>query len=134
MIAETTAHSVPTTRIWTGRVISAIFVAFFIADGVSHLVKPVGVTKAFDQLALPLRTAVPLGLLQLAVIAIHLLPATSVWGAILLTGYLGGAIAIHLRNGDGAFPLMFPLIVGIGFWLGLLLRSEPLFLSIPPKG
>ena len=130
MTAGTLVHSISLGRLWTGRIISAIFITFFLADGIAHLIKPVGVTNAFNQLALPIRLSVPLGILQLALIGVYLVPATSVWGAVLLTGYLGGAMAIHLRCGDGAFPLLFPLILGFGFWIGLLLRSQPLYLSV----
>ena len=78
---------------------------------------------------MPVRLSAGLGVLQLVLLALYLTPSTAVLGAILLTGYLGGAIAIHLRAGLGIFPIVFPLIIGAGFWIGLYLRRGPLCVS-----
>jgi hypothetical protein len=72
-----------------------------------------------------------LGLVLLACIVLYVIPKTSVLGAILLTGYLGGAVASHVRVGEGLFPVFFPVMVGVLIWLGLYLRDVRLRLLIP---
>jgi hypothetical protein len=72
-----------------------------------------------------------LGILLLACTVIYLLPSTSVLGAILLTGYLGGAVATHVRVSDGLFPIFFPVILGVLLWGGLLLRDDRLGALLP---
>jgi hypothetical protein len=72
-----------------------------------------------------------LGLVLLACLVLYVIPATSVLGAILLTGYLGGAVASHVRVGEGLFPVFFPVMVGVLIWLGLYLRDVRLRSLIP---
>jgi hypothetical protein len=64
---------------------------------------------------------------------LYIIPRTSVLGAILLTGYLGGAVASHLRVGSGAFPIVFPIIFGALVWGGLFLRDGRLRALIPMR-
>jgi len=113
---------VSAVRVWSGRVISGLMVAFFLLDGVLHLMKPAPVVEAFGRLGLPVGLSMGLGVLELVLVVLYLAPATAVVGAILLTGYLGGAVAIHLRAGSSAFECLFPVILGAAFWLGLFLR------------
>jgi len=112
--------------LWTGRFVSGVAVLFLLFDGVIHLLKPVVVVQAFNQLGVPISASVPLGVLELVLIALYLVPRTSALGAVLLTGYLGGAIAIHLRAGNPFFNLCFPVIIGALFWGGLYLCSTRL--------
>ncbi|MGH7964070.1 MAG: DoxX family protein, partial [Candidatus Binatia bacterium] len=72
-----------------------------------------------------------LGIVLLACTVLYLIPRTSVLGAILLTGYLGGAVATHVRVEDGLFPVFFPVIVGALLWGGLVLRDDRLRSLIP---
>jgi hypothetical protein len=72
-----------------------------------------------------------LGIVLLACVALYLVPRTSVLGAILLTGYLGGAVATHVRVGDGLFPVLFPVIVGALVWGGLVVRDPRLAALLP---
>ena len=72
-----------------------------------------------------------LGLVLLACTVLYVVPRTSVLGAILLTGYLGGAVASHVRVGEGLFPVFFPVMVGVLLWLGLYLRDVRLRSLIP---
>lgn len=109
---------------WTGRTISTLVALFMIMDAVMHLVKPQPVVTSFAQLGLPLQLSVPIGLLSLACTALYVIPRTSLVGAVLLTGYLGGAIAIQARAGSAVFPTIFPLIVGALVWGGLALRGR----------
>jgi hypothetical protein len=94
-----------------------------------HLMKPAPVIEAFNRLGLPVGLSTGLGVLELVLVILYLVPMTAVSGAILLTGYLGGAVAIQLRAGSSAFETVFPVILGVGFWLGLFLRSRPGWVS-----
>ena len=109
---------------WAGRVVSALVALFMTVDAVTHLLKPEPVVTAFAQLGLPLELSVPIGLVALACTALYVIPRTSLLGAVLLTGYLGGAVAIQARAALAAFPTIFPVIVGALAWGGLALRGR----------
>ena len=112
-----------TTVSWPGRVLSALVVAFMAFDGIIHIARPAPVIEAFAQLGYPLRLAVGLGVLELVFTLVYAIPRTAFIGALLLTGYLGGAIATQLRVGSGWFPTIFPVIVAALLWTGLALRD-----------
>jgi len=113
-------------QLWTGWVISAIAVLFLLFDGILHVLKPQPVVDSFAQLGFPLSLAVGLGVLELVCTVLYVFPRTAALGAILLTGYLGGATATQLRAGAEMFPLLFPGIIGLLVWGGLLLRDARL--------
>ena len=113
-------------QLWTGWVISAIAVLFLLFDGILHVLKPQPVVNSFAQLGFPLSLAVGLGVLELVCTVLYVFPRTAALGAILLTGYLGGATATQLRAGAEMFPLLFPGIIGLLIWGGLLLRDARL--------
>jgi len=107
-------------------------VLFLLFDAVVHILKPSQVVEAFGQLGFPLGTAVPFGTIELILIALYLIPRTSVFGAILLTGYLGGAISAQLRIGAPLFGnVLFPLYVALFVWGGLWFRDLRLRALIP---
>ena len=108
---------------WTGRVLSALAVAFMAFDGVLHILKPAPVVQAFARLGYPLGASVGLGILELVFTVLYVIPRTAVLGAVLLTAYLGGAVATQLRAGSGLFETIFPVIVGAIVWGGLGLRD-----------
>lgn len=108
---------------WSGRVLTGVAVAFMILDGVTHIIKPAAVVEAFAQLGFPIRLAVGIGLLELVCTVLYAIPRTAFIGALLLTGYLGGAIATQLRAGSAWFPTIFPLIIAALVWGGLALRD-----------
>ena len=117
---------------WVGRVLSGLAVLFLILDGVIKFMKPPPVVDAFAHVGWPLSLANTLGVLLLVCTAIYVLPSTSILGAILLTGYLGGAVATHLRAGDPLFShVLFPTYLGALVWLGLYLRDERLRALVP---
>ena len=118
-------------RLWAGRIISALPALFLLMDGVMKLVKPAPVVEATVRLGYPESVILGLGIVLLACTFLYLIPSTSVLGAILLTGYLGGAVATHVRVGEGLFPVFFPVIVGVLIWLGLYLRNDRLRALIP---
>ena len=115
-----------TAMTWTGRVISALPVLFLLMDAVMKLVPPQFVVKATTELGYSERVIVPLGIVLLVSTLLYLIPATAVLGAILLTGYLGGAVATNVRAGRGWFPMLFPVVFGVLLWLGLWLREPRL--------
>lgn len=83
------------------------------------------------RLGYPERVIVPLGIVLLTSTLIYLIPRTAILGAILLTGYLGGAVATHVRAGQGWFEILFPVVLGILLWGGLMLRDDRLRTLIP---
>jgi hypothetical protein len=129
-LANQTAH-VSKKSVWTGRIISALVVLFLLFDGVTKVMKEAHVLAAAAQLGFTERTIVGIGALLLACTAVYVIPRTSILGAILLTGYLGGATATNVRAGDPLFETLFPVIFGVLVWGGLFLRDEPLRALIP---
>ena len=127
------ARSVPVTTkaVWAGRVISGLCVLFLLADGTAKLFKPAPVLEACAELGIPETAVVGIGVLLLACTVVYAIPATSVLGAILLTGYLGGAVATHVRVSGPAFPVVFATLFGVLVWLGLFLREPRLHALIP---
>jgi len=124
--------SVSKTSFWAGHIISAFMVLFLLFDGVIHLMKIDPVVKAFGELGYPVNLAVSLGILELICLLFYVIPRTSILGAILLTGYLGGAVATQLRIGNPLFSqALFPAYVGILVWGGLVLRDGWLRKLIP---
>ena len=113
-------------ELWTGRIMSAVPSLFLLVDGIMKLVKPAIVVETTVQLGYPESVISGLGIVLLGSTVLYLVPATSVLGAILLTGYLGGAVATHVRVGAGAFEILFPVIVGALLWGGLFLLERRL--------
>lgn len=116
---------------WGGWIMSILPALFLLLDGGMKLFKPAFVVEATVKLGYPENTIVPIGIVLLICTVLYLLPVTSVLGAILLTGYLGGAVATHVRVGEGAFPITFPIIFGVLLWGGLYLRDWRLRSLIP---
>ena len=120
--------------LWAGRIMSGVVVFFLLVDAGFKLVRPLPApaVEAFGKLGYPIEFAGGIGVLLLACVAVYLIPRTSVLGAILLTGYLGGAVASHVRVGDPWFShALFPVYVGLLIWGGLYLRDERLRELIP---
>jgi len=131
---QSDTQTVPVSKkgLWAGRILSGLVVVFLIPDAIIKFIKPAPVVDAFAHLGLPLSSSVTLGILLLSCTVLYAIPRTSVLGAILLTGYLGGAVATHLRVGDPLFShILFPTYLGVLLWLGLYLREERLRALIP---
>lgn len=128
MEATLTAPSTLTTstrRVWIGRVLSGLTVLFLTFDGAMKLVQHPEVIKGAAQLGYPVSSMVPIGLALLACVALYLFPRTAILGAVLLTGYLGGAVATHVRIGNPLFShVLFPTYVAALAWAGLYLRDS----------
>jgi hypothetical protein len=117
---------------WAGPILTGIPIAFLAFDGAIKLAGIKAVADAMPQLGWPVSLALPLGVLLLTCVALYAIPQTAVLGAILLTGYLGGAVATHLRVGDPLFShILFPTYVGAMIWGGLYLRDARVRALIP---
>ena len=118
---------------WTGRVLTGLTVLFMLFDAWGKFAKPVQVTDAFARLGLPLSMSASIGTLLLVSTLIYAIPRTAVLGAVLLTGFLGGAVAVQMRAGTSAFEQLFPVIFGILMWGGVYLRECGLRRVFPVK-
>jgi hypothetical protein len=119
--------------LWSGRIISGFAVLFLVFDAVIKVINIQPVVDASKQLGLPVTLAPSIGILLLVCVIVYVIPQTAVLGAILLTGYLGGAIAIQLRSGAELFPIIFPVIIGALIWGGLFLRDSQLRELVPVR-
>ena len=112
---------------WAGRVMSGIAVLFLLFDGATKLMKVAPVIEATVQLGYPERSIVPIGVLVLVGTALYVVPRTAMLGAIFLTGFLGGAVATHVRVGNPLFShVLFPTYLAAFLWGGLALRDARL--------
>ena len=114
--------------IWGGRVISGLLACLLAMSAAMKLVGGREVIEGFARMGLPESLRVPLGVLELGCVLVYVFPATSVMGAILLTGYVGGTIVTHLRIGE---PVVFQIALGLLVWLGLYLRESRLKSLLP---
>jgi len=119
----------PTWMVWTGRVVSALPVLALLMSGAFKFMKPnEEMAKGLDHIGWKADQLSTLGIVEIACTILYVIPQTSILGAILLTGYLGGATATHVRVGD---PWFAPVIIGVLVWLGLFLRDARLRALIP---
>ena len=127
-----TSGGVSRGHLWTGRIIAGLIAAFMLLDAVMKLMKPKAVADAFVRTGWPLELSVTLGVILLISTVLYLIPRTAVLGAILLTGYLGGAVATNLRLENPLFTnTLFPVYFGVLVWLALWLRDVRLREMIP---
>ena len=128
MIPTSPTPPVAIAAVWAGRVMTTLPVLMLIFSAAMKLAGPPDLAKGFDHLGVPLTHAFGLGLLELSCTLIYLIPRTSVLGAILLTGYLGGAIQTHIRIGESVYT---HVILGVAIWGGLFLRDPRIRALIP---
>ena len=114
--------------VWVGRGISVLVSLVFLISAFMKLKGGAEVMQGMAHLGLPESLILPLAILEVSCVVIYLIPATSILGAILLTGYIGGAICTHVRVGD---PFFIQIALGIVVWLGLYLRENRLKALIP---
>lgn len=114
--------------VWVGRVISGLACVPFLPSAFFKISQNAAVVEGFTKIGWPLNTAVPLGIVELASVILYAIPQTAVLGAILLTGYLGGAISVHVHHGEG---FIVPAIIGVLVWLGLFLRDARIRALVP---
>jgi hypothetical protein len=118
---------------WTGRVLSALVVLFMLFDGGCKLFMPSFVVDAMSRLGFPASLGVSIGILLIVATVAYAIPRTAVLGAVLLTGYLGGAVATQMRAGSPVFETVFPVIFGIICWAGVYLRDCKLRAVFPVR-
>jgi len=128
MRSDTQTAPVSKKMLWAGRILSALPVLMLLFSGAMKLVKPVSVLEGFVGLGYPESLALWIGIVELACAVLYVIPRSSVLGAILLTGYLGGATATHVRIGE---PFFIPIVLGVFVWGGLYLRDERLRTILP---
>jgi hypothetical protein len=121
--------AVSKTALWTGRVMSALPVLLILLGSVMKLMRHPSALEGFARAGVPERLILPVGLIELVCVVVYLIPQTSVLGAILMTGLLGGATITTLRVGDPTYPM--PVILGMLAWGGLYLRDVRLRALIP---
>jgi len=115
--------------LWTGRVISVLPVLGLVMSGVMKITQPPEVLEGMSKFGFDTKLLIPLAIIELGATAIYLIPQTAVLGAVLLTGYLGGAIVTHVRAEDGGYgPALF---MGVLVWLGLFLRDSRIRSLLP---
>ncbi len=118
--------------LWTGRTLSALAVLFLTFDSIGKLLQVPPVMTGSLELGYPAGTVFPIGVILLLCVVAYAIPWTSVLGALLLTGYLGGAVATHVRVGNPLFShTLFPIYVAFVAWGGLVLRDARLLEFIP---
>jgi hypothetical protein len=128
MPSATQAATVSKKMLWAGRIISALPVLFMVSTGAFGVLNPAAAAPGLVHVGYPERLFLPICIVEIACAIVYAIPRTSVLGAILLTGYLGGATATHVRIGE---PFYLPIIVGVLVWGGLFLRDDRLRALIP---
>jgi uncharacterized MnhB-related membrane protein len=131
MQPATQTAAVSKKRLWAGRILSALPVPLMLFSAVMKFIAPPEVLREFVRLGYPQGVHFGIGILELACTLLYAIPQTSVLGAILLTGYLGGATATHVRVGDPLSSAITPAIMGVVLWLGLYLREDRLRPLVP---
>jgi hypothetical protein len=126
---ETSTARPSKAAIWTGRVLSALPVLLMVFSASLKLSRTPAAVEGFSRFGYAEYLLVPLGIVELSCVVLYLIPQTAVLGAILMTGYLGGAVATHFRVSDPSFIL--PALLGVIAWLGLYLR-EPRLRALAP--
>ncbi len=120
--------------VWTSRIINILIIAFLLMDAVMKLIVPKPVVEGMAKAGWDIKYSVPLGIILLSSLIVYVIPSTSVLGAILLTGYLGGAVATNMRLGNALFLYtLFPVYFGVLIWGSLFLREPRLRDLIPLK-
>ncbi len=128
MQSDRSTSAVSKKLLWAGYVVSALPVLMLVMSGVMKVMQPPAAVEGFAHLGWPENLALALAVVELGCTVLYVIPQTAVLGAILLTGYLGGAIATHVRIGE---QFVMPVILGVLIWLGLYLRDARLRSLIP---
>jgi|SRR5882724_2029145 len=129
-LAHQSIKSPSKAALWTGRIITALCVLFLLFDAIMKVIREAHTIEASIRLGWPENSTQGLGIVLLICTILYIIPRTAVFGAILLTAYLGGATAIQMRVGS---PILFPVIFAVVVWLGLYLRDNKMRLFIPGR-
>lgn len=127
------AKTASMASIWTGRILSALTVLFMLFDAFGKFTASAPVIQACTRLGIPTPQLSGIGLLLAISTIIYAIPRTAILGSVLLTGYLGGAVAIQMRAGSPTFETVFPVLFGVVLWAGVYLRECGLRRVFPIK-
>ena len=128
MQSDTQTAPVSKKMLWAGYIMSALPVGLLLFSSVMKLMKLAPVMEGFARFGYPESLILGIGILELSCTVVYVIPQTTILGAILLTGYLGGATATHMRIGE---PFFMPIVLGMLVWGGLYLRDDRLRALIP---
>ena len=117
--------------LWTGRIITGIVVLFLLVDAIMKVIESGPAMEGSVKLGWPEQAVQGIGIVLLSATILYVIPRTSILGAIILTGYLGGATAVMVRAMQPGHPYLFPVVFGVLVWAGLFLRDEKLRALIP---
>jgi hypothetical protein len=134
MVSAFQTAPISKSSLLAGRIITTLAVLFLLFDGVTKVLKVAPVMEASARLGIPESVVPGIGIALLICTIVYVVPRTSVLRAILLTGFLGGAIATHVRVGGPIIPIVFAVTFGLLVWLGLYLRDDRLRTLIPLRG
>ncbi len=129
--SSSTTTPLASAKTWSARVLRALLVLFLVMDGAGKVLRLAPYVEGTARVGYPASSLVPLGLVLLACTALYVLPRTAVLGAVLLTGYFGGAIATHVRLGE---PFWMALVFGVLVWATLYVADERVAILISPPG
>jgi hypothetical protein len=133
---QSTTQAVPVSKksLWAGRVMSALPAMLLLFSGIMKLTGMDAVLEGFAKLGYPASLILGIGIVEIACVVLYVIPRTAVLGAILVTGYLGGAVATHVRVGDPLFSqALMPFYLGVLVWGGIYLRDDRLRALIPVR-
>ncbi len=134
MRSDSESAQVSNKRLWPGVILSALAITFLLFDSIIKVMRLAVAIEGTTRLGYPAGAVLGIGVLELVCVLVYAIPQSSVLGAILLTGYLGGAIASHVRAGSPLFThILFPVYVGVLVWGGIFLREERLRALIPVR-
>ena len=126
--------TIPGKQLWTARIITGLAASFLLLDATMKLLKLTPAVEATAALGYPTSSVVLIGAIQLACLVLYLVPSTSFLGAVLLTGYLGGAVASQVRVGNPLFShILFSTYGAALIWGGLYLRDARLRILVPVR-
>jgi hypothetical protein len=129
---SSSVEAVSKGQLWAGRVLSGLGVLFLMMDTAFKLIASPIAAQATEELGYPVRLVPVIGWIEAVLLVLYLVPRTSVFGALLWTGYLGGAVATHFRIGNPLFThLLFPTYIATLLWLGLWLRDRRVRAILP---
>lgn len=126
-------HAASKVRVWTGRVLSGVIILFLAFDAIYKLLRMPIAIEASAKLGFGADAVFAIGAILLVCTALYAIPRTATLGAVLLTGYLGGAVCTHVRSFEGAFPIAFSAAFGVLVWVSLGLRDERVRALIAPR-
>ena len=131
--ASTTATHRPGAGIWSGRVLTTLVTLFLLWDAYGKLIRQPQVTEAFARMGFSAGFSVELGIILLTCTVLYAVPRTTALGALFLTGYLGGAVALQWRAGNPVFETIFPILFAVLMWAGVFLRDRKLWTVMPVR-